>query len=57
MPIYNLAYTSLSSALEEFTTFFSSAFTFITSNWLIAAAVCIPIICGLIAAIISFIRR
>lgn len=57
MPFINLEFSSLSGALQEFTTFFSSAFTFITSNWLIGAAVCIPIICGLIAAIVSFIRR
>lgn len=57
MPLVNMEFNSLSGALEEFTTFFSSAFSFITSNWLIGAAVCIPIICGLIAAIVSFIRR
>lgn len=55
MPV-TMDYSSLSGAFQEFSTFFSSVLSFITSNWIIAAVVIIPLVAALASVIISFIR-
>lgn len=55
--IYNLlALSSVSDALTEFGTIFSSVWTFLTSNWYFTALIIVPIGGLIISTILGFIR-
>lgn len=56
MPLITMDFTSLSGATTEFLSFVESVFDFIMGNWLIAAAVAVPIVAGLIATVIALIK-
>ena len=48
---------SLSDAITTIFSAFSSAFDLITGNWALAALIGIPIVFGLVGAIIALFRR
>ena len=49
--------TSIAELVTSFTTTFSSLFSLITGNWLLAAIVGFPLVLGVLAAIIGLFRR
>lgn len=51
-----LALSGISDALQEFTTIFSSVWTFLTSNWYFTALIIVPIGGLVISTILGFIR-
>ncbi|MCH5320867.1 MAG: hypothetical protein J1E36_03845 [Eubacterium sp.] len=53
---YLLAITSIGDAISEFTTIFSSVWTFLTSNWYFSALIIVPIAGLIISTILGFIR-
>lgn len=54
--LINLSVTSIGDAITEFTTIFSSVWTFLTSNWYFSAIIIIPIAGLVISVILGFIR-
>lgn len=48
---------SVSSLLTTFTSIFNSAWNLITGNWFLMAAVGIPLIAGILFAVIGFFRN
>lgn len=50
------AISSISDAIDEFTSIFSSVWTFLTSNWYFSALIIIPVAGLVISVILGFIR-
>ncbi len=55
--MYTMATTGVSDAFSEFTSIFSSAWTFIMGNWYLAALLIIPFGGLIVGSILSFLRR
>lgn len=51
-----LAVNSIGDAITEFTTVFSSVWSFLTSNWYFSALIIVPIAGLIISIILGFIR-
>lgn len=49
--------TNISSVVTVFTNLFSSAWSLISGNWFLLASVAIPLVAGLLFAIISFFKK
>ena len=49
--------TNITSIVSVFTSLFSSAWTMISGNWFLLASIGIPLVAGLLFAIISFFKR
>lgn len=49
--------SQLTGIVDVFTQLFQSAFGLITTNWFLLASVAVPLVAGLIFALISFFRR
>lgn len=50
------AISSISDAIDEFISIFSSVWTFLTSNWYFSALIIIPVAGLVISVILGFIR-
>lgn len=48
---------TFANAITTVSTAFSSAWSFITDNWALSALIAIPIVFGLVSAIIAIFRR
>lgn len=55
MPV--LLDSSLSSTVSEYTSIFSTIFTFITGNWYLMALIGIPLVGMIISIVIGVLRR
>lgn len=53
----NAEWTTLSGAVQEVSTFFTAAWSMITSNWVLASICLIPIVLGLVGGLIALVRR
>lgn len=53
---YVLAISSIGDAISEFTTVFSTVWTFLMSNWYFTALIIIPVAGLIISMILGFVR-
>lgn len=49
--------SNITSIVSVFTSLFSSAWTMISGNWFLLASVSIPLVAGLLFAIIAFFKK
>lgn len=49
--------TNITSIVTVFSSLFSTAWTMITGNWFLLASVTIPLVAGLLFAIIAFFKK
>lgn len=49
--------SNITSIVTVFTSLFSSAWTMISGNWFLLASVAIPLVAGLLFAIIAFFKK
>lgn len=54
--LINLATSSLSDAITEFTSIFPDVWTFLTGNWYFSAMIIVPLAGLVISIILGFIR-